>query len=197
MTYNVITTNNIDFSSALRADISCYKWGDGYEPTAYAQLIYVEGKGFALHMHCDETEPKAIYSNYNDPVYKDSCLEFFVSFNANSPLYMNFEMNSNGAFLSAVRTDRKNKTPIDRLCELPEVKSSRDANGWSVDVFFGLETIGKLFGECTFEKGSTFKGNFYKCGDETLHPHFGMWSPIDLPSADFHRPEFFGTFVIV
>lgn len=197
MLYNVITTKNIDFSSAPRADISCYKWGDGYEPAAYAQLIYVDGEGFMLHMHCDEADPKAIYTSYNDPVYKDSCLEFFVSFNANSPLYMNFEMNSNGAFLSAVRSDRKNKTPIDQLCDLPEVKASRNADGWNVDVFFSLEMINKLFGECKFAKGSTFKGNFYKCGDETAQPHFGMWSPVDLPSPDFHRPEFFGEFKIV
>lgn len=196
MIYNVITTNDIDFSSAPYADISCYKWGDGYEPKAYAQFIYVDGKGFALHMHCDETSPKAIYTNYNDPVYKDSCLEFFVSFNANSPLYMNFEMNSNGAFLSAVRTDRKNKTPIDKLAALPEVKASRDANGWNVDTFFDLEMIKSLFGECDFGKGYVFKGNFYKCGDETPHPHFGMWSPVDLPSPDFHRPEFFGEFIM-
>lgn len=197
MLYNVITVNDIDFSTAPRAEISCYKWGDGYQPVAYAQLVYVDGKGFALHMHCDEKDPKAVYNNYNDPVYKDSCLEFFVSFNANSPLYMNFEMNSNGAFLSAVRADRKSKTPIDKLCDIPEVKAHRGADGWDVDVFFSLEMINKLFGECSFAKGSVFKGNFYKCGDETPRPHFGMWSPVELPSPDFHRPEFFGELKII
>ena len=43
--------------------------------------------------------------------------------------------------------------------------------------------------------GAAFAGNFYKC-DESLHPHFGAWSPIDAPAPDFHRPECFGKLVI-
>jgi hypothetical protein len=35
-------------------------------------------------------------------------------------------------------------------------------------------------------------GNFYKCGDLTACPHYGMWTPYALPAADFHRPELFG-----
>ena len=35
-------------------------------------------------------------------------------------------------------------------------------------------------------------GNFYKCADDTEFPHFVSWSPIDLPSPNFHCPEFFG-----
>jgi hypothetical protein len=35
-------------------------------------------------------------------------------------------------------------------------------------------------------------GNFYKCADETISPHYLSWNPIDAPAPDFHRPEFFG-----
>ena len=196
MNYIVTVAKEIDFSRAEKAYISTYKWTEGYAPEAYAQLMYVEGKGFALKMTCKEPSPKADYSNYNDPVYKDSCMEFFVSFNNQSPKYMNFEMNSNGAFLSAVRTERANKTPINMLAPLPKVKAEKDENGWSVEVFFSNDFIGKTFGKFCFTRGESFKGNFYKCGDETEIPHFGMWSPIDSEKPDFHRPEFFGDFVI-
>ena len=40
------------------------------------------------------------------------------------------------------------------------------------------------------------RANFYKCGDETAHPHFLSWSPIGTPSPDFHRPEFFGELIL-
>lgn len=40
--------------------------------------------------------------------------------------------------------------------------------------------------------GLIIHGNFYKCGDKTAHPHFLSWNPIDIPSPDFHRPDFFG-----
>ena len=143
-----------------------------------------------------EENPKAIYDKYNDPVYKDSCLEFFVRFNSESPKYMNFEMNSNGAFLAAVRTDRANKTPINMLAPLPKVTATKENGSWSVEVFFSNDFIGKTFGKFSFARGEQIKGNFYKCGDETEIPHFGMWSPVDNATPDFHRPEFFGTLII-
>ena len=196
MNYIIPVEKEIDFSRAEKAMISNYKWTEGYAPEAYAQLICILGRGFALRMTCKETNPKAVYTKYNDPVYKDSCMEFFASFNPESNKYMNFEMNSNGAFLAAVRTERANKTPIDTLAPLPEVKAVHTEDGWSVEVFFSNELIGALFGKDSFKSGESFKGNFYKCGDETEIPHFGMWSPIENEKPDFHRPEFFGTFTI-
>ena len=195
MEYIVKTKTAIDFTDVPKALINNYKWTEGHTPKAFAQLIYVNGEGFALHIEAEEQNPTAVYSNYNDPVYKDSCLEFFVNFN-NGDKYMNFEMNSNGAFLAAIRTDRKNKTPIHELVELPAVKAVKTESSWGLDVFFSNEFIGMLFGKDNFKSGDSFKGNFYKCGDETPIPHFGMWSPVDNATPDFHRPEFFGTFII-
>ena len=111
MEYIIRVEKEIDLSRAEKALISNSKWTEGYAPEAYAQLIYIEGRGCVLKMTAMEENPKAEYTKYNDPVYKDSCLEFFVRFNSENPKYMNFEMNSNGAFLAAIRTDRKNKTP--------------------------------------------------------------------------------------
>jgi hypothetical protein len=36
------------------------------------------------------------------------------------------------------------------------------------------------------------KGNFYKCADGTDSPHYVTWNPVQTPTPDFHRPEFFG-----
>lgn len=196
MEYIIRVEKEIDFSRAEKALISNYKWTEGYAPEAYAQLIYIEGRGFALKMTAMEENPKAEYTKYNDPVYKDSCLEFFVRFNSENPKYMNFEMNSNGAFLAAVRTDRANKTPINMLAPLPKVTATKEDGKWSVEVFFSNDFIGKTFGKFSFARGEQFKGNFYKCGDDTEIPHFGMWSPVDNETPDFHRPEFFGTLTI-
>ena len=196
MNYIVPVETEIDFSRAEKAMISNYKWTEGYAPEAYAQLICILGRGFALKMTAVESNPKALYTKFDEPVYKDSCLEFFVSFNNANNKYMNFEMNSNGAFLAAVRTERANKTSIKMLAPLPKVKAEKNENGWSVEVFFSNDFIGKTFGKFSFGRGETFKGNFYKCGDETEIPHFGMWAPIDSEKPDFHRPEFFGTFKI-
>ena len=92
---------------------------------------------------------------------------------------MNFEMNSAGAFLSAVRVDRKNKTPIDKIVDVAQitVHAEKDENGWTVEAFYPLNVIAKLFDVSEFPHGYRFKGNFYKCGDDTDIPHFGSWAP--------------------
>ena len=41
-----------------------------------------------------------------------------------------------------------------------------------------------------------FYANLYKCGDKTAHPHFLSWAPIQEVEPAFHRPQFFGTFVL-
>jgi hypothetical protein len=41
-------------------------------------------------------------------------------------------------------------------------------------------------------KGLKAKANFFKCGDETLEPHFVTWNPVKTTSPDYYRPEFFG-----
>ena len=197
MKYIIKSMEKPDFRKASVAKIDVYKWGDGYCPRAEARLIYVKKTGFVLRMKAYESEPKAVYGSYNDPVYKDSCLEFFASFDKNSPKYMNFEMNSRGAFLAAVRTERKNKTPVDRLAsELPRVRPMKGDGWWGVEVTFTPDFIEKTFGVRDFRRGSVIRGNFYKCGDETPRPHFGMFSPVESETPDFHRPEFFAEMVI-
>jgi len=194
--YPVLIRNSVDFNDIPKAEIACYKWTEGYAPKAFGQLVFVEGKGFALKMTAYEKNPKAVYTAYGEPVYEDSCLEFFVSFNNQSPLYMNFEMNANGAFLASVRVERKNKTNIHEKVPLPVVKAEKHDDFWTVETFFSLEMIETLFGKCDFRKGYVFRGNFYKCGDKTEIPHYGMWSPIELEKPDFHQPAYFGELII-
>jgi len=41
--------------------------------------------------------------------------------------------------------------------------------------------------------GTIWRSNFYKCADESSHPHWLTWAPINFPRPSFHIPEFFGT----
>ncbi len=198
MKYIVKTVSDVNWDDIQKADIASYTWGKDYTPKAFAQLVIEKDKGFRIKMTCEEKEPRVTYYNYNDPVYKDSAMEFFASFDNTSKKYMNFEINSVGTFLCAVRVEKNNKTPIDKLVDIRDivVKTDKTDSIWSVDVLFPFEVVEKLFGIGSFEKGYEFKGNFYKCGDDTAIPHFGSWAPITLESPNFHCPDFFGTLVI-
>ena len=191
----------IDWTTVPAAKIDTYAWEDrGYEPAAEAAMVFVPDFGFVLRMTCAERAPKAVYTQYNEPVYTDSCMEFFAAWRAGDARYMNMEMNAKGTLLSCVGADRHVRTPIRDLTggELPRVTGHVGTFEWSLVAEIPMTLLGRVFDmdPADFKPGYRFSGNFYKCGDETAVPHYGMWNPVRLPKADFHRPEFFGTFII-
>ena len=96
------------------ANVDCFRWLEGYAPKTTAQLAFSAGVGLFLRMTCEEENPTAIYRRYNDPVYKDSCLEFFFDLLGDGRS-INLEMNVNGTLLSYVGRDRHERTPIAEL----------------------------------------------------------------------------------
>ena len=193
----------INWSSLPVARIDNYLWLDGYTPEAMAQLAYIEGEGFVLHMQCAEEHPLCRFRQYGDPVYTDSCLEFFADYTGDGR-YVNLEMNAAGTLLSCVGAGRGNRTPIKDLCDgsIFPVSSRIDQKTWSVTAQIPLSMLADIYGVSTanltsrLTEGYTFHGKFYKCGDETPVPHYGMWAPVGTENPDFHRPEFFGDLVL-
>lgn len=196
--YKILTCDNPDFDMAQKAYIRSYPWGGGYVPVSYGQILLIKDKGFAVRLTAFEKDPKTVYQKYDDPVYKDSCLEFFASFHPGSPLYLNFEANSAGAFLAAVRVKRGEKTPVHKLVDIGQIpiRAKRGKESWHVEVLFTFAVLKTLFGVDHFPPGYAFSGNFYKCGDETECPHYGSFYPIHLPAPNFHCPQFFGPFLV-
>ena len=104
--YNIIIADSPeDFRRSGVACIDEYVWGGTYRPKANARLIFVPGDGFYAKLTAYEKHPKAVYENDMDPVYKDSCLEFFAAYKPGG--YINCEMNANGALLSAFGEGRE------------------------------------------------------------------------------------------
>lgn len=199
--YRILTFQEIptDWSDVPRALIDQYAWGQDYMPAAYAQLIKVEGLGFVLRMTCKETDPRAVYTEYNQPVYTDSCLEFFAAWDRGSDKYLNMEMNAKGTLLSCVGKDRYERVPtLDACGELPKVQGFADEDEWGIVARIPFSVIKGVYGigEEVLAPGYTFRGNFYKCGDETAVVHYGSWSRVGTKTPDFHRPEYFGELVI-
>ena len=194
--YRVKTVKTpVDWGGVPKAPISEYVWGGDYRPEAYARAVFVPGDGFYAKLTVNETDPRAVYENNGDPVYKDSCLEFFAAYKEGG--YINCEMNSKGAILSAYGEGRGERTPINEITgKYPEVKAEKAEKEWSVTVRVGLEIIKKVYGNCDFKPGDVFYGNFYKCGDDCDIPHYGSFSPIGTEKPDFHRPEYFAKFII-
>ncbi len=191
--YIVYTRDAVDFTGAPKADIGIYRWGADYTPKSYAQVVLKEGDGFYIRMECEETDPVAVFTEYNDPVYEDSCLEFFVNWMPGlSGRYINTEMNANGAYLCYLcDPDGKNVTMDTVTGSMPSVAAFMTDTSWGVTLYVPLGLIGDAYGSADFGPGSKVLANFYKCGDKTAVIHYGSWNEVISDSPNFHLPEYF------
>ena len=132
----------IDWTSIPVADVDTYLWEEGYTPTTTAQMVYVEDHGFVLRMSCREANPLVTYHNYNDPVYMDSCMEFFADWLCDGR-YINMEMNAAGTLLSNVGNGRHGRTPIANLTDgaIFPVKGHITPDGWTVTAEIPLSLL--------------------------------------------------------
>lgn len=178
-----------------------------HRPDTAVHIGYGED-GIALRYRVRDADVVCRYARYLEPVYKDSCVEFFVR-PTDAPGYFNFEFNALGALLASYIEDPTRTADgfvkFTRLA--PEVgekvavtSSWNGAVGvvdagpveWTLDALIPWTVLGAY---CAIEgppdPGSEWRGNFYKCGDETPHPHWGAWSDVG-EKLDFHQPGQFG-----
>ncbi len=184
------------FCAALEyAPIDRYAWGGDYRPEARAYVGRDEA-GLKVLLCAREATVSARVRDFGGAVWTDSCLEFFFRPFADDARYVNIEVNAAGAALIAVGPDRDHRVKLEACPAGMDIRASRhDGGWWAVAYAVPFALIGALFNR-QWEPGAALRGNFYTC-DESIHPHFGSWSPIDAPAPDFHRPEAFGEMRLV
>ena len=195
--YQIIrTAGQPDWAAAPRAQIDQLLWTPQIRITAYAQLVCGDDRLF-VHLHANED---AIRAEETGPLAKpclDSCMEFFFAFGADER-YFNFEINPNGCIELGFGPDRKNRV---RLCHKAERETFqpccvRAADGWTAEYCLPLDFFRLFYPDFRLVPGVRFRGNCYKCGDRTEHPHYLAWNPVNTLSPDFHRPEFLGEMIL-
>ncbi|MDR0712747.1 MAG: hypothetical protein LBF89_00570 [Bacteroidales bacterium] len=170
-----------------------------YRPWVQFKLAYSSTE-FLLQYRVREKYIRAVAAHDNGEVWKDSCVEFFVT-PADDGAYYNFEFNCAGVCLMAVGTGRNGRewAPLDllsRVRRFPSLGRSpfQERTGeveWDLTIAIPFGSFFKHPG--IFPPKECFKANFYKCGDDLREPHFLSWHPVEAENPDFHRPECFGT----
>ncbi len=184
-------TKNVDFITEFFIE-------EAAAPKTSFFINYSENEGFYVHFLCEESNPVTTYSNDMDPVFEDSCVEFFANFYPQLPNsnYINFEMNSNGAILVRYR---KRNNPHDKIECIHlfkgYIKPQVNDTSWQVELFIPIEFIQKVY-ETNLPVPNHFKGNMHKCSFNDITRHAGSWNKIDSPNPNFHSPECFGDFYI-
>lgn len=181
-------------------DIDTINWAEyDYRPQVQFRMAYCDS-AFVLQYRVKEQSVRAMAAEDNGEVWKDSCVEFFVT-PADDEIYYNFEFNCAGTCLLAAGASREGREPaqkalISTIRRQPSMGrhpfgERKKETEWDMALVIPYTC---LFKHSSYSPaGKTVRANFYKCGDDLTVPHFLSWNPIKSEKPDYHRPEFFGT----
>ena len=187
-----------DWARVPTAAIDSFHWeGEtAFRPNSFFQLCFEKGQGVHVRLWSDETALRCVCTERDDPVYEDSCLEFFFAPFSDKG-YFNVEMNPRGVFLAQYGTGREARVFLKTLTGLsPTVEPLAVKDGWGVACFLPCGLIEQVCGRPFSADAGSFRGNFYKCGDKTAVPHYAAFSPVDALPPGFHAPAHFATIEI-
>lgn len=179
--------------------IACNNWAAEYP---YAPKVTFtaahNGTHLFLTFRVDEEYTAAVVTEDNGPVWTDSAVEFFISFDEKG--YYNFEFSCIGKALLGFRKTKPEVTHAGEDVMRTIVRESSlgtanfaertGENRWELNVAIPV----KAFFAHRFATldGLKARANVYKCGDNLSKPHFLSWQPIRTGNPNFHVPEFFG-----
>lgn len=194
-----------DLDTALETEgarfiVSEVNWPDAYPyaPLCGGRIARTEDS-LLVDFHVSGLDLRVENTADNGRQWEDSCCELFLQLPGDDA-YFNFEINAAGMILAARGTGRGDRVQLPaeevaRIVRVASVEGAQDHEGgiwdWRVLVMIPFDLLG-LDSDALPEK---LRGNIYKCGDRTAHPHYLSWAPIGTPSPDFHRPEYFGEFL--
>jgi cellulose synthase/poly-beta-1,6-N-acetylglucosamine synthase-like glycosyltransferase len=146
-----------------------------------------------LKYEVEEKVLKAAYYKPDDPVYKDSCVEFFIAFDGEE--YYNLEFNAIGTCKLNFGRNRYERIVVSEklvraIKHLSVIQNPGNAVQWELSLVIPKEVFSQH--KLTSFSGRVCRANFYKCGDDLPTPHFLCWNRIETPEPDFHVPEDFG-----
>ena len=136
-----------------------------YKPEALFAIAYNDD-GILIKYFVREKSIRAMYHRANEPVYKDSCVEFFISFDGEDEYY-NFEFNCIGACLLGFGTGKSGRALlpeelIRKIRHLALIKNSNDSGifmaDWELTLMIPLEVFS--YHQINSLKGRQSKVNF-------------------------------------
>lgn len=199
-----LETNDLDTALELegaRFSVDQCNWPESFPYAPFCngriarteECIVVDYRVSGLDLRVQNTED-------GGSVWEDSCCEIFLQ-GPDGKEYFNFEMNAAGVLLAAHGTGRGDRVQlpaetVKSIVRMATVEAPQEYAGgvwsWRTILMIPFDVMG-------YDPDSlpaSLRGNIYKCGDKTAHPHFLSWNPVGTPAPDFHRPEFFGEFII-
>lgn len=194
------------WGSRLALEISHWRpESSAHRPRTLCKLLYNRDCIYGI-FRVEDRYVRCTHSEFQSHVYKDSCVEFFVQPKAAGG-YFNFEFNCGGTLLASYVTDAtriegkvKECIPLEpdedlqikRYHSLPKTVAPEITSQviWFLEFAVPFVVLEKYTGVLAETSGQLWRANFYKCGNDTSHPHWGSWS--EVSALNFHLPAEFG-----
>jgi hypothetical protein len=180
-----------------------------HRPRTQARLAWDTA---ALHavFRVEDRFVRCVHLDYQSPVYRDSCVELFVEPAAGRG-YFNFELSCGGGLLlSHIQDPRRTPAGFARFAPVGAELGGRvgiatslagpidpERAGpltWTAALRIPFALFESLVGAGAPRAGEAWRGNLFKCADDSSQPHWASWAPIG-ERLDFHQPACFGELV--
>lgn len=195
-----------EWQNAPIAELTHYM-GDrpDHSPRTQVRVMY-DDQALYVIFRVEDRYVLAVARQHDDIVCRDSCVEFFfVPGTDIAKGYFNLEMNCGGTMLfhfqiiprrDSVALDAEDLAKIQVAHTMPrriETEITQPTT-WVVEYRLPLDILPKYRKDVARPApGVTWRANFFKCADNSSHPHWLTWSKVERPRPDFHVPEYFGT----
>lgn len=204
MEYRVkIIDRKEDIFQCERFEITHFQWRNVVTPATWGYMGYLKGQGLYILMCCEETDPLRDCSNHHDMVCKDSAVEAFLAFTepgkqiTNDDMYLNFEINANGAMYAKYGYGRKGRQFVpDEVYAASGVKAEIGDSKWQMSLVVPDHFLKTVCGWEADGCGKDMYCNFYKISENKEIEHYGSFSPIDSETPNFHLPVCFARAII-
>jgi hypothetical protein len=96
-----------------------------------------------------------------------------------------------------VRLTAKDVQVVQVVASLPKIVDPEiaEAVSWWLAFRIPVQVMERYVGSVGVLSGQVWRGNAFKCGSATSHPHWAAWAPVD--QLNFHLPRCFGELVFV
>jgi len=175
----------------------------GFFPVVQAKMMYDDDNLYVI-FNVQDRYVRCITTEYNGPVWQDSCVEFFFSPDIRQPgKYFNLEINCAGIPLMHYNTVPRKEAIHLEINDLKKIDIAGSLHGiidpetkgpvtWTLEYKMPLAILAKYAPITRPAKGVQWKANFYKIAENNSNPHYLTWTVLKNEIPDFHLPAFFG-----
>jgi hypothetical protein len=182
-----------------------YYMGDepAHQPKVQAKAAYDDDYLYII-WKVEDKFVLARRTQHQQDVWRDSCVEFFFTPGGHPEEmgYFNLETNCAGVKLFGIHTagSKNEKVAAEDFSKFATASSLKgpidpeiaEPVTWTLEYKIPLGLLERF---AKFERpkpGVTWRANFYKCAEDTSHPHYLTWSPVTNAKPAFHLPKYFG-----